>query len=68
VRAKDDTGKKKVSPIKNLEKTDKQLIIPGVENDHGWSGTIDRQSGNVNFAAVGPEASFMLFGACTTLK
>jgi hypothetical protein len=68
VRAKDEAGQKKVSPIKNLQKTDKQVIIQGVENDHGWSGTINRESGNVNFAAVGPDASFMLFGACTTLK
>jgi hypothetical protein len=68
VRAKDDSGQKKVSPIKNLQKTDRQVIIQGVENDYGWSGTIDRESGDVHFAAAGPDASFMLFGACTTLK
>jgi len=68
VRAKDDTGQKKVSPIKNLQKTDKQLIIQGVENDHGWSGRIDRESGDINFVAAGPEVSFMIFGACTALQ
>jgi len=68
VRAKDEAGQKTVSLIKNLQETDKQLIIQGVENDYGWSGTIDRESGNVNFAAAGPDGSFMLFGACTTLE
>jgi len=68
VRAKDEGEKQAVSPILNLETTDKQLIIQGVENGHGWSGMIDRESGSINFAAAGPEASFMLFGACTTMQ
>lgn len=67
-RSKDDVEKKVVSPIQNLQKTDKQIIIQGVENDHGWSATINRESGNINFAASGPEVSFMVFAACTTLK
>jgi len=68
IRSKDDVDKKVVSPIENLQKTDKQIIIQGVENDHGWSATINRESGNINFAASGPEVSFMVFAACTTLR
>ena len=68
VRAKDDSENPAVSPILNLEKTDQQIIIQGVENGHGWSGMIDRESGTISFAAAGPEASFMLFGSCTTLQ
>ena len=68
IRSKDDVEKKVVSPMQNLQKTDKQIIIQGVENDHGWSATINRESGNINFAASGPEVSFMVFAACTTLK
>lgn len=68
VRAKDDGKKQAVSPIMNLVATEEQLIIQGVENGHGWSGTIDRQSGSIHFAAAGPEVSFMLFGACTTMQ
>ena len=68
IRSKDDVEKKVVSPMQNLQKTKKQIIIQGVENDHGWSATINRESGNINFAASGPEVSFMVFAACTTLK
>ena len=68
IRSKDDVEKKVVSAIQNLQKTDTQIIIQGVENDHGWSATINRESGNINFAASGPEVSFMVFAACTTLK
>lgn len=68
IRAKDDVEKKVVSPMQNIQKTNKQIIIQGVENDHGWSATINRESGDINFAASGPEVSFMVFAACTTLK
>jgi hypothetical protein len=68
IRSKKDVEKTVVSPIQNLQKTDRQIIIQGVENDHGWSATINRESGNINFAASGPEVSFMVFAACTTLK
>lgn len=67
VRATDESGHKEVSPIKNMEKTDKQVILQGVENHHGWSAAIDRQTGRMTVTSVGPDVSFMVFGACTAL-
>ena len=31
-----------VSPIRNLEETEAQIIMQGVENDKGWTTTVNR--------------------------
>jgi len=67
VRATDESGHKEVSPIKNFEQTEKQMILQGVENHRGWSAAIDRQTGKMIITSAGPEVSFMIFGACTAL-
>jgi hypothetical protein len=69
IRATDESGHKEVSPIKNFEKTEKQMILQGVENQHhrGWSAAIDRQTGRITLSSGGPDVSFMIFGACTAL-
>jgi hypothetical protein len=67
IRATDESGHKEVSPIRNLEQTDLQLILQGVENHRGWSAAIDRRTGQMTVTSAGPEVSFMIFGACTAL-
>jgi hypothetical protein len=67
VRATDESGHKEVSPIKNSERTEKQMILQGVENHRGWSAAIDRQTGKMIVTSAGPDVSFMIFGACTAL-
>ncbi len=67
VRATDESGHKEVSPIKNLEITEKQVILQGVENHRGWSAAIDSQTGKMIVTSVGADVSFMIFGACTAL-
>ena len=67
VRATDESGHKEVSPIRNLEQTEKQVIMQGVENHRGWSAAIDRQTGKMTVTSAGPDVSFMIFGACTAL-
>jgi hypothetical protein len=67
VRATDESGHKQVSPIKNFEQTEKQMILQGVENHRGWSAAIDRQTGRISVTLAGPDVSFMIFGACTAL-
>jgi len=52
------------SPIKNSEISGNQLILQGVENNHGWSMAIHRESGRMNLSSVGYEVSFTIFGAC----
>jgi hypothetical protein len=55
------------SPIKNSEISGNQLILQGVENNHGWSMAINRESGRMSLAGVGDEVSFTIFGACKAL-
>ncbi len=67
VRATDEAGHKEISPIKNMEQTEKQMILQGVENHRGWSASIDRQTGRMIVTSSGADVSFMIFGACTAL-
>lgn len=67
VRATDESGYREVSPINNFEKTQKQMIIQGVENHRAWSLAIDRRSGHMSVTSAGPDVSFMIFGACTAI-
>jgi hypothetical protein len=55
------------SPIKNSEISGNQLILQGIENNHGWSIAIHRESGRMNLSAVGDQVSFSIFGACQAL-
>jgi hypothetical protein len=69
VHATYDAESKKTanSPIKNSEISGNQLILQGVENDHGWTMAINRESGRMSLAVVGYEVSFSIFGACKAL-
>ena len=67
IRATNESGHKEVSPIKNFEKTEKQVILQGVENHRAWSAAIDRQTGRMTVTSAGSDVSFMIFGACTAL-
>jgi hypothetical protein len=55
------------SPIKNSETSGNQLILQGVENNHGWTIAIHRETGRMSLAVVGDEVSFSIFGACKAL-
>ena len=67
IRATDESGHKEVSPIKNFEQTNTQMILQGVENHRGWSLAINRQNGRMTVTSAGPDVSFMIFGSCTAL-
>jgi hypothetical protein len=55
------------SPIKNSEISGNQLILQGVENNHGWTMAIDRNNGRMSLAVVGYEVNYSIFGACKAL-
>jgi len=65
IHATDETGLNVVSPIKNSEITEQQIILQGTENHRGWSATIDKVNGKMTVVSSGPGVSFMVFGACT---
>lgn len=55
------------SPIKNSVKSGNQFILQGVENNHGWTMAIHRETGTMKVSSVGYEVSFTMFGACQEL-
>ncbi len=55
------------SPIKNMEASGNQLILQGVENNHGWTMAINRVTGRMSIGVVGDEINFSIFGACKAL-
>jgi hypothetical protein len=57
-------NKTAVSPIKLLEVTGNQLVLHGLENNHGWVMAIHQETGRMSVAAVGHEVSFTMTGAC----
>lgn len=42
IHTTDETGINVVSPIRNSEITEQQIILQGTENHRGWSATIDK--------------------------
>jgi hypothetical protein len=67
VHADYDGDKTADSPFENFQSTDSQLIMQGVENDHGWTLAISKKTGRMSVSAVGEEVSFTMFGACKAL-
>ena len=67
IRASYDEGKEANSAIKNMETSGNQLILQGVENDHGWSLAVHRESGRMSVGVAGHDVSFTIFGACKVL-
>ncbi len=64
IRAFYDGDKEASSPIRNMQSSGSQLILQGVENDHGWSVAVNRETGRMSVGVAGDEVSFSLFGAC----
>ena len=55
------------SPIRNSGISGTQLVLQGVENNHGWTMAIHRDNGRMSLAVVGEELNYSIFGACKAL-
>lgn len=60
-----ESGSDAVSPIRNHEKTEKQIILQGVENHRGWTLAIDREDYSMALTSSGSDINMMMFGSCT---
>ena len=63
----EDGAKDAESAIKNFDKSGSQLVLQGVENNHGWTMAVDQKSGRMSFAVVGEDLTYSVFGACRAL-
>jgi hypothetical protein len=61
----EDARRNKVTPIKNLEQLDSNLVLQGVENGRAWSMIIAKETGKMSGAVSDDQVGFAIFGACT---
>jgi hypothetical protein len=64
---KEIIGPKRTTPIRLMEKTDRQLTLQGFELGMGWTFVLDRTTGKMAVTLIGRETAFVVFGACTPL-
>ncbi len=59
-------GPLRTTKIRSTEKDDDQIILQGYEIGMGWTVAIDRNTGNMRITFAGGDATFIIFGACTS--
>ena len=64
---KEIAGPKRTTAIRMMEKDDDQIVLQGYEIGLGWTLAIDRATGNMRITFAGSGATFIIFGACTSL-
>jgi hypothetical protein len=60
-------GPYRTTPIRVMERGEKQLLLQGVELGLAWSIALDQESGEMAASLVDRYAGFVIFGACTPL-
>jgi hypothetical protein len=55
----------RVTPIKNVERVDGNVILQGVEGSRAWSMVIAKQTGKISATVSDDQVGFVVFGACT---
>ncbi len=59
------SGENRVSPIRNLERTDGRIVLQGVEGGRAFSLLIDEQTGALTAAVARDGLGVVVFGNCT---
>ena len=60
-------GPYRTTPIRVMDKGEKQLLLQGVELGFAWSIALDQESGEMAASLVDRYAGFVMFGACTPM-
>jgi|SRR5690242_5735732 hypothetical protein len=60
-------GPYRTTPIRVIDRGEKQLLLQGVELGLAWSIALDQESGEMTASLVDRYAGFVMFGACTPL-
>ena len=60
-------GERRKSKIRDLEKSNGQILLQGLEMGFGWTIGIDSKSGEMTVSLVNREGAFVLFGSCSAL-
>ena len=61
------SGERHASPVRFMEKTDKQVVLQGTELGYAWTIAVDQSTGKMVATLVDREGAFVLSGSCTPL-
>jgi hypothetical protein len=64
---KEIVGPKRTSPIRSMDKDEKQILLQGTEFGLGWSMAIDTADGKLVATFSNRDGAYVLFGSCTPL-
>ena len=59
-------GPERTTKIRSMEKDDDQIVLQGHELGLGWTLALDRDTGNMRITFARWDASFIIFGSCTS--
>ncbi len=59
-------GPVRTTKIRSMEKDDDQIVLQGNELGLGWTLALDRDTGNMRITFARWDASFIIFGSCTS--
>lgn len=59
-------GPERTTKIHSVEKDDDQIVLQGYEIGLGWTLALDRTTGNMRITFARWDATFIVFGACTS--
>lgn len=61
------SGSQRASPVRFMDKTDKQLLLQGTELGYAWTIAVDQSNGKMIVTLVDREGAFVFSGSCTPL-
>ena len=59
-------GPERTTKIRSMDKDDDQIVLQGYEIGLGWTLALDRTTGNMRITFARWDATFIVFGACTS--
>ena len=59
-------GPERTTKIRSMDKDDDQIVLQGYEIGLGWTLALDRTTGNMRITLARWDATFIVFGACTS--
>ena len=65
LRTTEASGENRTTPIKNMERSDGQIVLQGVELQRAFSFVIHESSGEASIAVALDGVAIAAFGACT---
>lgn len=60
-------GPKRTSPIRSMDKEEKQILLQGTELGLAWSMALNSADGKMVLTLSNRDGAFVLFGSCTPL-